>query len=483
MKICIKDIKEEDYICDALILPFAEGDSALYDHLHPSLSKAIKKAFPGEFSGKQNEVLLVPAPEDIKPERICLAGLGRKEGISPEKVRQSGGKTLACLRDRGMKKVGLSAGFFSILNISPVNFAEGALLGLYAFRKYQKEKDSRKIDALDILSKTSKNLSDELSMVKTVASSVCFARDLVNTPANDMSPADLAKAALTLKKKNLSVTVLERKDIEKLGMFSYLSVAGGSNHPPKFIILEYKGSKKDAIVLIGKSITFDSGGLSIKPSEGLEKMKYDMAGGAAVLGIMNAVSRLDMPVHLIGILPATENLTGGSASRPGDIVRAIDGKTIEIISTDAEGRMTLADAIGYAKRYKPKAIIDIATLTGACSIAFGNVVTAMMGNNKETLERIKQSGESVHERVWEMPLFEEYKEYIKSDIADLKNSGGRQGSLSSSACFLHEFAGDTPWVHLDIAGTAYIDKDKPYIPKGATGIGVRLLFNLIYNFK
>jgi leucyl aminopeptidase len=298
-----------------------------------------------------------------------------------------------------------------------------------------------------------------------------------------MTPADLAKAALTLKKKNLAVTVLERKDIEKLGMFSYLSVAGGSNQPLKFILLEYKGSKKDAIVLIGKSITFDSGGLSIKPSDGMEKMKYDMAGGAAVLGIMKAVSELDLPVHLIGILPATENMLGGSASRPGDVVRAIDGKTIEIISTDAEGRMTLADAIGYATRYKPKAIIDIATLTGACSIAFGNVVIAMMGNDNEMLERVKQSGDSVHERVWEMPLYEEYKEYIKSDIADLKNSGGRQGSLSASACFLHEFAGNTPWVHLDIAGTAYIDKDKPYVPKGATGIGVRLLFNLINNFK
>ena len=483
MKISIKDIREEECVCDALILPFTEGNSGRYDRLHPSISKAIKKAFSKEFSGKQNEVLLVPAPEDMKPERICLAGLGKKAGISPEKIRQAGGKALAGLRDKGIKKVALSAEYFSTLNISPVNFVEGALLGLYTFRKYQKEKDIREIDALYILSKTSKKLADELSMAKTVASSVCFARDLVNTPANDMTPADLAKAALTLKKKNLAVTVLERKDIEKLGMFSYLSVAGGSNQPLKFILLEYKGSTKDAIVLIGKAITFDSGGLSIKPSDGMEKMKYDMAGGAAVLGIMKAVSELDLPVHLIGILPATENLPGGSASRPGDVVRAIDGKTIEIISTDAEGRMTLADAIGYAKRYKPKAIIDIATLTGACSIALGNVVIAMMGNSKEMLERMKQSGDSVHERVWEMPLYEEYKEYIKSDIADLKNSGGRQGSLSASACFLHEFAGDTPWVHLDIAGTAYIDKDKPYIPKGATGIGVRLLFNLINNFK
>ncbi len=330
--------------------------------------------------------------------------------------------------------------------------------------------------------KTLRRFRNELIRAKTVASSVCFARDLVNTPANEMTPSDLAEAALSLKSKNLSVRILERKDVERLGMHSYLSVANGSNQPPKFIILEYTGAKESPLVLIGKSVTFDSGGISIKPSEGLEKMKYDMAGGAAVLGVMKAASELRLPVHLIGILPATENLLGGSASRPGDVVRAMDGKTIEIISTDAEGRMTLADAIVFAKRYEPRAVIDIATLTGACSIAFGNVVIGMMGNSRDLLDKMKQSGDSVYERVWEMPLFKEYKEYLKSDVADLKNSGGRQGSLSASASFLHEFAGDTNWVHLDIAGTAYHDKDRPYAPKGATGIGVRLLFNFILNF-
>ena len=215
----------------------------------------------------------------------------------------------------------------------------------------------------------------------------------------------------------------------------------------------------------------------------MEKMKYDMAGGAAVLGVMKAVSELRLPVHLIALLPATENLIGSSASRPGDIVRAIGGKSIEIISTDAEGRMTLADAIGYAKRFRPKAIIDIATLTGACSIALGNVTVAMMGNNRDLLEKMTQSGHNVYERVWEMPLFEEYKEYLKSDIADLKNTGGRSGSLLASASFLHEFAGNTPWVHLDIAGTAWIEKGRPYVPKGASGIGVRLITDFIERFK
>jgi len=211
----------------------------------------------------------------------------------------------------------------------------------------------------------------------------------------------------------------------------------------------------------------------------MEKMKYDMAGGAAVLGAIKAASELNLPVNIVGILPAAENLPGGSASKPGDVVRTLGGKTIEIISTDAEGRLALADAIEYAKRFKPSAIIDIATLTGACAITFGSEVIAMMGNSEPVMEKLKKASEETAEKVWQMPLFDEYKDYIKSDIADLKNSGGRSGSLSSSAYFLKEFAGETPWVHLDIAGTAWIDTGKPYIPKGATGIGVRLLLSFL----
>ena len=294
-----------------------------------------------------------------------------------------------------------------------------------------------------------------------------------------MTPSDLAKAAVSLKQKNLSVKVLEKKDAERLGMGAYLSVAKGSKEPLKFIVLEYKGSKGKPLALIGKSITFDSGGISLKPSDGMEKMKYDMAGGAAVLGVLKAASALKLPVNLIGILPATENLPGGSATKPGDIARSITGKTVEIINTDAEGRLILADAIGYAKRFKPKAIIDIATLTGACSVALGNEAIAMMGNDRKLLDKIKKSAENTYERVWEMPLFDEYKEYIKSDIADVKNTGGKNGSLVTAAYFLYEFAEKTPWVHLDIAGTAWAEKDKPYIPKGASGISVRLIMDLI----
>ncbi|MBM4145573.1 MAG: leucyl aminopeptidase [Nitrospira sp.] len=483
MNVVIKNLKENDCACDALILPFTEGDKGLYNNLDISLSSLIKKSFSKEFSGKQNELLLLPAPMDTKPERILLAGLGKKDKISKEKVRQAGGKSAVFLRDMGMKKIALSTRALSSLKMSATDFIEGSLLGLYTFKKYIHENKTKKINSLILLSKITNSLKADLHRTETVASSVNFARDLINTPANDMTPSRLADAAGSLKRKNLTVKIFEKKECQRLGMGSYLSVAYGSNQPPKFIMLHYHGAKGAPVVLIGKSITFDSGGISIKPADGMEKMKYDMAGGAAVLGIIRAASELKLPVNLIGILPATENLSGGSATRPGDVVRAINGKTIEIISTDAEGRMTLADAIGYAKRLKPAMIIDLATLTGACSIALGNVAIAMMGNDRDLVDKLKKSGDNTYERVWEMPLFEESEESLKSDIADLKNTGGKSGSLISSAYFLYEFAGDTPWVHLDIAGTAWIEKEKPYMPKGASGIGVRLILDLIKGFK
>jgi leucyl aminopeptidase len=479
MNVSIKNTREQDFDCNALILPFCEEDVNVYKSISLSTLKLIRKIFRKEFSGKLHELLLIPSPEDIKPERILLVGLGKRDEMSPEKVRQTGGKAASYAQNLGLSNIALSTEVLASLKISPAVFVEGAFLGIYKFSKYRTENDKKPVKHITVLSKTDRTLlTDELRYIQIVASSVRFARDLINTPANDMTPSELARVSLSLRSRNLSVKVLERKDSAKLGMNAYLSVAKGSKEPPKFIILRYKGSKKKPLVLIGKSITFDSGGLSLKPSEGMEKMKYDMAGGAAVLGVFRAVSQLKIPVHLVGILPATENLPGGSATKPGDIVKTIDGKTIEIVNTDAEGRMTLADALGYVKRFKPYAIIDIATLTGACSIALGDGAIAMMGNDRRLMDRVKKSADATYERVWEMPLFDEYKEHIKSDVADLKNTGGRGGSLVTSAYFLKEFAGDIPWVHLDIAGTAWVEKDKPYIPKGASGIGVRLLTNI-----
>ncbi len=479
MNIFIKDRKEAEFPCEALILPFTENERDIYTGLPASLSGVIKRVFVREFRGKKNQTLLIPSPEGLKPERIFFVGLGSKNELSPEAVRLAGGRSGVVLRDASIKRAALSVQCLSSHHLSPIAFTEGILLGTYRFQKYHHERSITAIESVTILSRSSQELRAVLRWTEALSASVNFARDLINTPANDMTPTHLADSALSLKDRNLSVTVLDRGNAARRGMGAYLSVAHGSHQPPKFIVLEYRGSEAKPIVIIGKSITFDSGGLSLKPAEGMEKMKYDMAGGAAVLGVLRALSARQIPVHVIGMLPATENLPGGAASRPGDVVRAINGKTIEIISTDAEGRMTLADAIGFAAQYKPRAIIDIATLTGACAIAFGNCAIAMMGNDRELLNAIKKASEKSGERVWEMPLLDECREYLKSDIADMKNSGGKGGSLLSSAYFLSEFAAKIPWVHLDIAGTAWADKERPYYPKGATGIGVRLIATLL----
>jgi leucyl aminopeptidase len=483
MNITIKNIRGEECACDALICLFSEGGSEELKKMPKAMASLIRQVVSKEFSGKQNEVFLMKAPDSVKPERLLLVGLGKRDQISSEKIRQAGGKAATYLRSMGVRKAALSTDFLYSLKISPAEFVEGALLGLYTYKRYKKDEDKKSLDSLSLLAKSSGELIKGLKRANAVTSAVCFARDLVNTPANDMTPTEIAKAASSLRNKKLSVRVLGRNDAKKLGMGSFLAVAKGSKEEPRFIVLDYKGATGAPVVLIGKSITFDSGGISLKPSEGMEKMKYDMAGGAAVLGVLKAASVLQLPVHIVGILPATENLPGGSATKPGDVVKSLSGKTIEIINTDAEGRLVVADAIAYAKRMKPKAIIDIATLTGACLMAFGNEAIAMMGNDRKLLEALKKSGENTFERVWEMPLFEEYKEYLKSDIADIKNIGGRNGGLVTAAYFLYEFAGDTPWVHLDIAGTAWTEKDKPYVPKGATGIGMRLIYAIIEGLK
>lgn len=486
MKIYIRDVKEADCVCDALILPLIEEEGiGPYFDVDSATNGLLKKIITSkEFQAKHNQVSLIHTFNKIKPERVLLIGLGKKKEISKEKLRLAGGRAAVYLRDLGMKEIALSTRTISSLNLSPSDFVEGSLLSIYRFDRYRKEEEQKDIKGFAILSKDNSELNASLKWTETVASATHFVRDLINTPSNDMTPTALSDAARSISGGKVSVKVLERRDIERLGMGAYLSVAKGSMEPPKFIVIEYDGGKGAPIALIGKSITFDSGGISLKPSEGMEKMKYDMAGGAVVIGVIKAASVGRLPVNLVGILPATENLPGGTASKPGDIVKTITGKAVEIISTDAEGRLALVDAIGYALKYhKPKALIDIATLTGACSVALGNEAIAMMGNDETLMNKIKAAGEETYERVWQMPLYDEYKEYIKSDVADLKNTGGKSGSLVTAAYFLKEFAEETPWVHLDIAGTAWAEKDKPYTPKGASGIGVRLLLNFIKELR
>lgn len=485
-KINILNISEEDIKADILIIPLFENSlPKSYEGIDVQsgglLTQIIKS---GEFRGKFGTNTLIHL-QNMNLERILLTGLGKKDELTVEKIRQSGGKAFSYLKSLGFERIAIS--FKEIITLEgvisskvslPTFFLEGALLSLYNFDKYKKTEEAKEIKEIILLCEKDKI---PLYWIQTLVEASNFARDIINTPSNDMTPSHLAEIANSLASNRIKVKILEKDEAQKEGMNAFLSVAKGSNEPPKFIVIKYMGATEDSpLVLIGKSITFDSGGISLKPAEGMEKMKYDMAGGAVVLAIMKAVSQLELPLNLIGILPATENLPGGSATKPGDVVKTLSDKTVEIVNTDAEGRLAIADAIGYAIKYfKPKAIIDIATLTGACKITFGNEAAAMMGNDPALMNKIKEAALETYERVWEMPLYEEFKDYLKSDIAHLKNSAGKDAALLTAGYFLKEFVEDIPWVHLDIASVAWNDKDKPYMSKGATGFGVRLLLTFL----
>jgi leucyl aminopeptidase len=289
----------------------------------------------------------------------------------------------------------------------------------------------------------------------------------------------------TAYKHGFKATVFDQRKIESLKMGGILSVSKGSSHPPRFIILEHNPGKvkSGTVVLVGKGVTFDSGGISIKPAANMGEMKMDMSGAAAVIGTFQALANLQLPVHVVGLIPAVENMPSGTAMKPGDIVRHYGGKTSEVDNTDAEGRLILADALGYASHYKPDVVIDLATLTGACVVALGHLATGMMGNDQGEMDALKAAGETTYERVWQLPLFDEYEKMIKSDVADVKNTGGRWGGAITAGWFLKKFIGDYKWVHLDIAGTAILEENMDYAPKGGSGVGVRLLVEFLKNRK
>jgi leucyl aminopeptidase len=445
----------------------------------------------GDFKPKTGAVHVAYPEGRIPAERVLLAGLGKQSEFSLNRLRQAAGKAAAALRSAGAKDIAMSA---DGIGQDPEELAqaltEGSVLGLYRFLRYKTngEPDGKQeIRSLTILTENTSRLKamrKGVTIGTIIADSAMMTRDMVSSPPMDMTPAVIAAKAREIAREfGLKIRVLERKHMEKLGMGGLLGVASGSAQPPKFIILEYrKGGKKPFIALVGKTITFDSGGISIKPAENMDRMKDDMSGGAAVLGTLRTAAALTLPLNIVGLLPATENMPGGRAYKPGDVLRTLSGQTIEVLNTDAEGRLILSDALTYACRYKPAAIIDIATLTGACSIALGAEATGMLGTSSAFKQKLREAGEKTGERVWELPLWEEYYEQIKSDIADMKNAGGRAGGTITAAALLSKFVQKHPWVHLDIAATAWTDKDRPYTPKGATGIGTRLLTQFLRDY-
>ncbi len=442
----------------------------------------------GDFSGSLNSTLLLRTRGSIKTPRVLLVGLGTVDAFRADHLRQASASAATTARQLGVETMAIlpPACDLGLTDVGQV-ITEGALLGLYALKAYKskksddaKDKDTlRELQILAASARAQQTLATGATKGRILAEAVTLARNLINSPGNEINPLYLADTAKRIAQQtSLHCQILTKADMEQLKMGCLLGVAQGSAQPPVLISLEHapNGAAEPPIVLIGKGITFDSGGISIKPAASMEDMKMDMAGGAAVLGIMQALAQLHYPRRVVGLVPASENLPSGNALKPGDILRAMSGKTVEVINTDAEGRLVLADALSYAvEKLQPACMIDLATLTGAVVVALGHHATGMMGTDEALMERLQAAGESSAERVWQLPLFEEYSKQIVSDFADIKNTGGREAGSITGGAFLKEFVGDTPWVHLDIAGTAWTRHDQPYTPKGATGVGIRLL--------
>jgi leucyl aminopeptidase len=485
---------------DAIVLMLCEGDTARRGAA-ATIDKALDGAVTtlrreGEFTGKPRQHAVLHCHGRLKAGKVVLAGLGKPENLSLETLRQGSGSAAQYARGLGANTLATVIEGTGQTPMGPSEAAqavvEGMILALYRFDKFKtEENDRRDVAGVTLLAgdrAQAKTVRHGAEVGRVLGESANFARLLINHPSNEMTPTILAEQAHQMAKDcHLKCEVLDRKDMEKLGMGLLLGVAQGSEEPPKFIILEHRGGKRGQgnLVFVGKGITFDSGGISIKPAEGMERMKYDMSGGAAVIGALRATALLQVPQNVIGLIPATENLPSGKATKPGDIHRAMNGKTAEIINTDAEGRLILGDALAYAARYKPVACVDLATLTGACVVALGHEAIGMMGNaqGEALMDRLRRAGVRTGERVWQLPLWDEYLEHVKSDVADVKNVGmGRAAGAIAGAAFLAKFVDGFPWVHLDIAGTAWADREQPYKPKGGTGVGVRLLTQMLLDW-
>lgn len=480
---------------DTLIVNLFEGISDLSGAtaaVNKALGGAIEELIAqGDLRGKLAEVTVLYPRGVIAAKRVLVVGLGKRESVGLEQVRRAAAAAVKRARELKATSVativhGGGVGGLDIQAAAQAT-AEGMLLALYQYDAPRQDKAVHRIEQLTIAEYDTDKLAAIEAGVKvaeSLAHGVTLARDLVNMPPNVKTPTKLAEIALEMAAAhNLGVTVGDRAWAEEQGMGAFLAVAQGAGHEPKFIVLEHNGSETDleTIVLVGKGITFDSGGISIKPSAGMEAMKSDMGGAAAVLGAMKVAALLELPLRVVGIIPATENKPDANALRPSDVIRASNGKTIEIISTDAEGRLVLADALVYAERYHPAAVIDLATLTGSCVVALGEDTAAGLFSNDDALaEALLTSGTTTHERLWRLPLWEDYLERIKSDVADIKNSGGRMGGVATSAVFLQSFT-NYPWAHLDIAGVALSSKGHAYAAKGASGFGVRLLTEFLYS--
>jgi len=487
----VKIIKNPDeYLYDMVVHFVKQPGKGAPRCSDPYLGKVIKIAFTaGDFQGKENQTLLHYPVDDTPAKRILAVGLG-KEKSTRETIRKAGGTAAATAIKLNVGKVLLMAPTIKDMPLDEICecLIEGAILGAYQFRKYKTKEANSDDEPHEIkeIGLHAENIGQSKKGAKrgeVAAIATAHSRDMANEPGNRWTASHFAEYGKNLAKKyDLSCKIISKAEMQRLGMQGILGVNSGSSEPPKLVILEYSsGRKVPTMLLVGKGLTFDSGGLSLKPREGMEDMKYDMCGGAAVMAIMEAVGQ-ERPkrMNIVALIPATDNLPGPAALKPGDVITIFGGKTVEVVNTDAEGRLILADALAYGiKKFKPAMIIDIATLTGAVIFGLGHHRTGLLANDDQLAEKILEAGERSGEPLWRLPLGPEYSKQLKSDIADLKNIGGRAAGTITGAAFLQEFVGKTKWAHLDIAGTAWNFTEKSYIPKGPSGVGVRTILEFI----
>jgi len=443
-----------------------------------------------DMQGKLGKLNIIPVPGKKSAQRILLAGLGKKEGLTKDTIRLVSGKIAQKARELKLKEFSIIAppSFVNDQISSVSQIVEGSKMALYKFDKFKAEKADNSPDLTIIVSKSNK-VSQAIKTAIIVADGAIFTKSIANLPPNECTPSTLANFAKIISKKNkMKCSIISKPELKKRGFGGITAVGQGSKNEPKLIVLEHNRGPRNGkpIVLVGKAVTFDTGGISLKPGEKMDEMKFDKCGGCTVLGIMKAVSELKLPINVVGIIPSVENMPGGESYRPGDIIKLYNGKTAEILNTDAEGRLILADALSYGeKHYSPKTIINFATLTGACIIALGNNVAGMVSNNEKLTKKINESSKRTMEEVWALPLNQDYMDMIKSEVADMKNIGiGRAAGTITAAAFLRNAIEDTPWTHIDIAGVAWTQiatKEKSYNPKGATGFGVRLILDYLQN--
>ncbi len=478
----------EEFAGDALVVVAFEKESPEMETARAADERTggwIREVYSsGEFTGKLLESAQLHRPAGLKAKRLLVIGGGKADKFTSVELRKLAGAALRLLKSKGARDIGLALDpeFASSEHVSAA--VEGAILGDFEPDRYKTEKkDEKAVDRFSVIGSGGGASEDALRRGRIIAESQNFTRELVNEPANRLTPSLLAERATRMAAEHgLECEVLDRDRMAQLGMGALLGVAQGSSEPPVMIVLRYHpaqaGEGPAHLGFVGKGVTFDTGGISIKPSDGMEKMKYDMAGGAAAIGAMRAIAQLKLAVPVTALIPAVENMPGSRAQRPGDIVTTLSGKTVEVLNTDAEGRLILADAITYAKRLGCTHLVDAATLTGAVVVALGHVNVGVFSNDDAMVVRVLAAAKAEGEKMWHMPLDDDYKESLKSAFADIPNIGNRWGGAITAAMFLKEFVEDTPWVHLDIAGTAWLEEAKPFLAKGPSGAPVRTFVRL-----